>query len=129
MLLTRILYGCLIGLVIGPSTDITESTEEVASINLLESLFMSDGVVNRSLVDSVGLVFTAFERPVLFPLANGSCSRIEIRSSVIGALVAGQTNISNLTHPIVTVTLPLNINNSVSLHARVSVYMCVCVWM
>ena len=64
-------------------------------------------------MEDVGLVFSVYEDPVLFPIASGIPPSREIRSSVIGALVAGANRIDNLTEP-VTVHLTLSNNISVS---------------
>lgn len=77
------------------------STSEsvIASIQLPASLFSEDSVVN-SVGDGVGLVFTVYERSVLFPLANGSRPTVEIRSSIIGALLGGLPTLGDLPDPI-----------------------------
>ena len=80
----------------GAGNDAAES-ENVVSISLPPSLFelASDD-------DSdVGLAFTFYESPNLFPLANGTrSSGVVVGSSVIGALVAGKTEVVDLEEPV-----------------------------
>ena len=73
----------------------------LASIRLPESLFSNDRVTNNSVGGGVGLVFSFFETPVLFPLANGTRADLQIRTSVIGALIGGIPTISDLLDPII----------------------------
>ena len=55
---------------------------------------------------NVGLVFSLYKTPVLFPLANDTKNFSEIISSVVAASVA-EENIANLSEPI-TVLLQLD---------------------
>ena len=91
-------------------SEVVESEGLLAVIQLPESLFMDSRVVNSSVGSSVGLVFTVYTTPVLFPLANGSDVEFDIRTPVIGALFGGLPSLSNLTDPI-AITLQLNITN------------------
>ena len=85
-----------------PSTNNSEN--QIASIQLPASLFEETAVLNSGVVgDGIGLVFTAYSSPVLFPLANGSRPSVEVRSSIIGALLGGLPVIRNLTDPIVII--------------------------
>ena len=72
-------------------------SENVVSISLPPSLFeLASGDDS-----DVGLAFTFYESPNLFPLANGTrSSGVEVGSSVIGALVAGKTEIVDLEEPV-----------------------------
>ena len=81
----------------------------LASIQLPQSLFSTGAVTNSSAGGGVGLVFTFYETPVLFPLPNGTRADLQIRSAVIGALIGGVPNVSNLSDPIV-ISLQLNID-------------------
>ena len=80
----------------------------LASIQLPESLFSNNRVTNNP-VGGVGLVFSFFETPVLFPLANGTRADLQIRTSVIGTLIGGIPTISDLLDPII-ITFQLEIN-------------------
>ncbi|CAI8020051.1 Adhesion G-protein coupled receptor G4, partial [Geodia barretti] len=81
----------------------------LASIQLPDSLFSNDRVTNNSVGGGVGLVFSFFETPVLFPLANGTRGDLQIRTSVIGALIGGIPTISDLLDPII-ITFQLEID-------------------
>ncbi|CAI7989315.1 Adhesion G-protein coupled receptor G4, partial [Geodia barretti] len=81
----------------------------LASIQLPGSLFSTDRVTNNSVGRGVGLVFSFFETPVLFPLANGTRADLQIRTSVIGTLIGGIPNISDLLDPII-ITFQLEID-------------------
>ena len=64
--------------------------------------------------DLVGLVFTVYAEPVLFPLATTTRTRSEIRSPVISATVAGAAPIDNLIEPVeIGLTLLMENNASV----------------
>ena len=101
---------------------------QIASLTLPASLFEEGAVLNSGLVgDGVGLVFTAFSSPVLFPLANGTRSTVEIRSSIIGALIGGLPTIRNLSDPVV-IFLEISLDN-VSwnighMYTRICAYIC-----
>lgn len=84
------------------TTSMDRNDENVASIQLPNTLFNSDIVKNSTVDDRVGLVFTYFETTALFPLRNGT--RLVNTSSVIGALVGGTPSITDIREP-VTVTL------------------------
>ena len=78
----------------------------------------------RSLFDrinktNVGLVFSQYKTPVLFPLTNDSKNVSEIVSSVVAASVAGE-NITNLSEPI-TILLQLDPELAVAVRIRVCV--------
>ena len=64
---------------------------------------MVESVVGSGL----GLVFSFYNTSILFPLPNGS--NFEIRSSVIGVLLAGVPNITDLEDPVI-ITLQLHID-------------------
>ena len=80
----------------------------LASIELPGSLFDMVRVTNSSVGGGIGLVFSFFETPVLFPLPNGTRRDIQIRSSVIGALLGGVPSIIDLVNP-VNITLQIKI--------------------
>ena len=86
-----------------------EDGGQIASIELPPSLFEKINVVNTS----VGIVFTVYEEPVLFPLADGTPPNLKIRSPVIGAQLGGILTIENLTEP-VEIFLQLLVDQSVS---------------
>ena len=65
-------------------------------------------VINSSVGGGIGLVFSFFETPVLFPLPNGTRRDVQIRSSVIGALLGGVPTIIDLVNP-VNITLQIKI--------------------
>ena len=95
---------------IGINTSSSAETEGLlASIQLPESLFSTGRVTSGTVGGRVGLVFSFFETPVLFPLANGTRPDIQIRTPVIGALLGGISNIEGLIDPI-TITLQLDID-------------------
>ncbi|CAI8022065.1 Adhesion G-protein coupled receptor G4 [Geodia barretti] len=81
----------------------------LASIQLPESLFSNDRVTNNPVGGGVGLVFSFFETPVLFPLTNGTRADLQIRTSVIGALIGGIPTTSDLLDPII-ITFQLEID-------------------
>ena len=89
--------------IIGISTtsSVMDTDTFLASIELPESLFDMDRVTNSSVGGGIGLVFLIFETPVLFPLPNGTQRDIQIRSSVIGALLGGVPSIIDLVNPII----------------------------
>ena len=68
------------------------SEDQIASIELPPEVFQ--GFNTRA-----GLVFTIYNNSVLFPIGNANENR-SIRSPVIGALVAGQNPLNNLTDPV-----------------------------
>ena len=70
--------------------------------------------VNSTHDDGVGVVVSVYETSLLFPLANGTRPRVEIRTPVIGALIGGVPSVSGLTDPVV-ITLRLDINTVRSL--------------
>ena len=82
--------------------NVTTSTLSEASISLPPSLFAE--LENAT---EVGVGFTFYETAALFPLPEGSPSNLTIGSSVIGALVGGQS-FSNLRDP-VTIFLRLRL--------------------
>ena len=82
-------------IVTGLSTSFAAS-DQIASVQLPPSLFDQFGDSE----DHIGLVFTVYAEPVLFPLANTTQTRSEIRSPVIGAVVAGAAPIDNLIEPV-----------------------------
>ena len=77
------------------NSPITESQD--ASISLPPSLFAELELVNTT---KVGMGFTFYQTATLFPLPEGSPSDLTIGSSVIGALVGGQS-FSDLQDPVV----------------------------
>ena len=85
-----------------------ETEQLLASLQLPDSLFSTPTVADSTVGGGVGLVFLFFETAVLFPLPNVTRTDLQIRSSVVGALLGGVTNISNLTDPVI-ITLPLDI--------------------
>ena len=91
------------------SSTMSEPEAVLASIQLPETLFGTDSVTNKSVGGGVGLVFSFFETPVLFPLPNGTRMDLQIRSAVIGALLGGIPTITDLDDPIVLV-FQLNID-------------------
>ena len=76
------------------NSSITESQD--ASISLPPSLFAELKLVNST---KVGMGFTFYQTATLFPLPEGSPSDLTVGSSVIGALVAGQS-VSDLQDPV-----------------------------
>ena len=88
--------------------------DQDASISLPPSLFAE----LRTTTD-VGLGFTFYRTAALFPLPEDSPSNLTIGSSVIGALVGGQS-ISDLSEP-VTIFLRLT--------QPVCVYICKCLFL
>ena len=68
-----------------------------ASISLPPSLFAELDLMN---ITEVGIGFTFYETVALFPLPEGSPSNLTIGSSVIGALVGGQS-FSDLQDPVI----------------------------
>ena len=94
------------GLIISES-EMIPSENLTAAIQLPESLFMMTSV--NSTDDGVGVVVSVYETSLLFPLANGTRPRVEIRTPVIGALIGGVPSVSGLTDPVV-ITLKLDIN-------------------
>ena len=66
--------------------------DQIASIELPPEVFQ--GLLTRA-----GLVFTVYNNSVLFPIGNPNENR-SIRSPVIGALVAGQNPLDDLTDPV-----------------------------
>ena len=75
------------------STITTLPQDQDAAISLPPSLF---DLVNTT---EVGIGFIFYETAALFPLPEGSPSNLTIGSSVIGALVAGQS-FSDLQDPV-----------------------------
>ena len=67
-----------------------------ASISLPPSFFAKLDLMNTT---EVGIGFTFYETAALFPLPEGSPSNLTIGSSVIGALVGGQS-FSDLQDPV-----------------------------
>ena len=85
-------------------TTTTLQEDQDASISLPPSLFEELGNATE-----VGVGFTFYETAALFPLPEGSPSNLTIGSSVIGALVDGQS-FSNLRDPVtifLRLTLPV----------------------
>ena len=85
-------------------TTTTLQEDQDASISLPPSLFAE--LENAT---EVGVGFTFYETAALFPLPEGSPSNLTIGSSVIGALVGGQS-FSNLRDPVtifLRLTLPV----------------------
>ena len=85
------------------------ASDRIASIQLPPSLFDQFGDTE----DHIGLVFTVYTDPVLFPFANTTQTRSEIHSPVIGAIVAGAAPIDDLTEP-VEIGLALFMKNNAS---------------
>ena len=86
------------------ATNITLPEDQGASISLPPSLFAE--LENAT---EVGVVFTFYETAALFPLPEGSPSNLTVGSSVIGALVGGQS-FSDLRDPVtifLRLTLPV----------------------
>ena len=71
--------------------------DQDASISLPPSLFAKLDPVNTT---EVGIGFTFYETAALFPLSEGSPSNLTNGSSVIGALVGGQS-FSDLQDPVI----------------------------
>lgn len=93
------------------TTDKTQQTQNrVGSIQLPQYLFQILSSIQKNIT---GLVFTIYINSSLFPIANTSQDR-SIRSPVIGALVAGQNPVEDLTNPVL-IDLTLSKNNDVSL--------------
>ena len=102
-----------------PQTDeeldeIFASSEQVVALALPSTLF-DDFLVNISAVTNTtngGIVFTFYETPVLFPLANGSDENDIIGSSIVGANIVGLEDnvIVDLADPVVIL---LRLNNQV----------------
>ena len=85
-------------------TTTTLPEDQDASISLPPSLFAE--LENAT---EVGVGFTFYETAALFPLPEGSPSNLTIGSSVIGALVGGQS-FSDLRDPVtifLRLTLPV----------------------
>ena len=85
-------------------TTTTLQEDQDASISLPPSLFAELGNATE-----VGVGFTFYETAALFPLPEGSPSNLTVGSSVIGALVGGQS-FSNLRDPVtifLRLTLPV----------------------
>ena len=101
---------------------------QIASLALPASLFEEGAVLNSLVGDGVGLVFTAFSSPVLFPLANGTRPSVEIRSPIIGALIGGLSTIRNLSDP-VAIVLEVSLDNvswnSGHMYMCYTMYMCI----
>ena len=76
-------------------TTTTLQEDQDASISLPPSLFAELGNATE-----VGVGFTFYETAALFPLPEASPSNLTIGSSVIGALVGGQS-FSDLQDPVV----------------------------
>ena len=75
----------------------TLQEDQDAAISLPPSLFADLDLVNTT---EVGIGFTFYETAALFPLPEGSPSNLTIGSSVIGALVGGQS-FSDLQDPVI----------------------------
>ena len=94
----------------GIITSSKSGTEGItASIQLPGSLFNTPNVTASEVGDGLGLVFSFFATSALFPLPNETDSNFEIRSSVIGALLAGVPVVAGLSDPIM-ITLQLHID-------------------
>ena len=90
-------------LVVNVTTTALQEDQD-ASISLPPSLFAELGNATE-----VGVGFTFYETAALFPLPEGSPSNLTIGSSVIGALVGGQS-FSDLSDPVtifLRLTLPV----------------------
>ena len=81
----------------GDGTITTLQEDQDAAISLPPSLFADLDLVNTT---EVGIGFTFYETAALFPLPEGSPSNLTIGSSVIGALVGGQS-FSDLQDPVI----------------------------
>ena len=81
----------------GDGTITTLPEDQDAAISLPPSLFAELDLVNTT---EVGIGFTFYETAALFPLPEGSPSNLTIGSSVIGALVGGQS-FSDLQDPVI----------------------------
>ena len=81
----------------GDGTITTLPEDQDAVISLPPSLFAELDLVNTT---EVGIGFTFYETAALFPLPEGSPSNLTIGSSVIGALVGGQS-FSDLQDPVI----------------------------
>ena len=81
----------------GNGTITTLPEDQDAAISLPPSLFAELDLVNTT---EVGIGFTFYETAALFPLPEGSPSNLTIGSSVIGALVGGQS-FSDLQDPVI----------------------------
>ena len=92
--------------------------QEIVSIVLPSTLFIqitqeANSTRNESDgIDLTGIVFTLYERAVLFPIATDPTEEnfIEIGTPVVGADIAG-LDVINLTEPF---TILLRLNNAVS---------------
>ena len=94
--------------VVGSTASNNRTLEDpIASIQLPPEVFQG---LRRDM--DPGLVFTAYINSVLFPVSNSN-GTMEIRSPVIGALVAGQDPPQNLSTPVQVVFL-LEPENDVS---------------
>ena len=81
-----------------------------ASIQLPGTLFNTSNVTASEVGEGLGLVFSFFATSVLFPLPNETDSNFEIRSSVIGALLAGVPVVTGISDTI-SITFQLHIDN------------------
>lgn len=86
---------------------LTESVS--AAIELPGSLFGDASVTASAVGGGLGLVFSFYDTAVLFPLPHETHSDFEIRTPVIGALLADAPAIAGLADPII-VTLQLEID-------------------
>ena len=73
---------------VGEGTITTLPEDQDAAISLPPSLFAELDLLNTT---EVGIGFTFYETAALFPLAEGSPSNLTVGSSVVGALVGGQS--------------------------------------
>lgn len=85
-----------------------QTQNRVGSIQLPQYLFQNLSSIQNNIT---GLVFTIYINSSLFPIANISQDR-SIRSPVVGALVAGQNPVEDLTNPVL-IDLTLSHNNDV----------------
>ena len=99
-----LLYTGMIQTLLGSGTG-----GSTASIQLPGSLFNTPSVTASEVGDGLGLVFSFFTTSLLFPLSNETHSNFEIRSSVIGALLAGVPAGAGLSD-LITITLQLHID-------------------
>ena len=92
-----LLYLYSVSVSAGNGTITTLPEDQDAAISLPPSLFAELDLVNTT---EVGIGFTFYETAALFPLPEGSPSNLTIGSSVIGALVGGQS-FSDLQDPVI----------------------------
>ena len=87
------------------------------SVPYQAELVLPPEALDQKSEQEVGLFFSFYTSPILFPLANGSSVNDTIGSSVIAVFVAGG-QISNLDNP---VQYSLELHNAVSVNNNVRI--------